>query len=200
MSLRWVSQCVHCCPTLALLDSPELPLGDSLHVRLRNALRAEFADGSPVAAVEAAASLLSLVQFGRFHGLERPEVRTRLGKPPTGLIQLRAYYSGDQVVIELADDGQGLDDEKIVHKALAQGLISSPEGLSESDIWQLIFAPGFSTADQVTDISGRGVGMDVVRKSIEGLHGCLEVRSRRGWGTVFVLSLPTARRTPVARR
>ena len=130
------------------------------------------------------------------HGLERPEVRERLGKPPTGIIQLRAYHSSGQVVIELEDDGQGLDDEKIVHKALAQGLISSPQGLSESDIWQLIFAPGFSTADQVTDISGRGVGLDVVRKSIEALHGRIDVRSRRGWGTIFVLSLPTPRRTP----
>jgi len=134
------------------------------------------------------------------HGLERPEVRERLGKPPTGLIQLRAYHSSGQVVIELEDDGQGLDDEKIIQKAVARGLISSTQGLSESDIWQLIFAPGFSTADQVTDISGRGVGLDVVRNSIEGLHGRIDVRSRRGWGTIFVLSLPTTRRTPVARR
>ena len=79
------------------------------------------------------------------------------------------------------------------------GLISSTQGLSESDIWQLIFTPGFSTADQVTDISGRGVGMDVVRNSIEALHGRIDIRLRRGCGTIFVLSLPTTRRTPVAR-
>jgi len=143
--------------------------------------------------------LVHMVRNAVDHGLERPEVRERLGKPPTGLIQLRAYHSSGQVVIELADDGQGLDDEKIVQKALARGLIRSTQGLSETDIWQLIFAPGFSTADQVTDISGRGVGLDVVRKSIEGLHGRIDVRSRRGWGTLFVLSLPTTRRTPVAR-
>ena len=143
-------------------------------------------------------SLVHMVRNAVDHGLERPEVRVRLGKPPTGIIQLRAYHSSGQMIIELEDDGQGLDDEKIVHKALAQGLISSAQGLAESDIWQLIFAPGFSTADQVTDISGRGVGLDVVRKSIEALHGCIDVRSRRGWGTMFVLSLPTTRRTPVA--
>jgi len=143
--------------------------------------------------------LVHMVRNAVDHGLERPEVRVRLGKPPTGLIQLRAYHSSGHVVIELEDDGQGLDGEKLVHKALAQGLISSTQSLSESDIWQLIFAPGLSTADQVTDISGRGVGLDVVRKSIEALHGRLDVRSRRGWGTIFVLSLPTTRRTPIAR-
>jgi two-component system, chemotaxis family, sensor kinase CheA len=143
--------------------------------------------------------LVHMVRNAVDHGLERPEVRQGLGKPPAGIIQLRAYHSSGHVVIELEDDGQGLDDEKIIHKALAKGLISSPQGLSESDIWQLIFAPGFSTADQVTDISGRGVGMDVVRKSIEAIHGRIGVRSRRGWGTTFVLSLPTTRRTPVAR-
>jgi len=144
--------------------------------------------------------LVHMVRNAVDHGLERPEVRARLGKPPTGLIQLRAYHSSGQVVIELEDDGQGLDEAKIVQKALAQGLISSAQSLSESDIWQLIFAPGFSTADQVTDISGRGVGLDVARKSIEGLHGLLDVRSRRGLGTIFVFSLPTTRRAPVARR
>jgi two-component system chemotaxis sensor kinase CheA len=143
--------------------------------------------------------LVHMVRNAVDHGLERPEVRARLGKPPTGLIQLRAYHSSGQVVIELEDDGQGLDAEKIVHKALARGLIRSTQGLSETDIWQLIFAPGFSTAEQVTDISGRGVGLDVVRKSIDGLHGRIDVRSRRGWGTLFVLALPTTRRTPVAR-
>ena len=139
--------------------------------------------------------LVHMVRNAVDHGVERPEVRERLGKPPTGLIQLRAYHSNGQVYVELADDGQGLDADKIVHKAVARGLISSPQGLSESDIWQLIFAPGFSTADQVTDISGRGVGLDVVKKSIEGLHGRIEVRSRRGWGTLFILSLPATRRS-----
>jgi len=143
--------------------------------------------------------LVHMVRNAVDHGLERPEVRARLGKPPTGLIQLRAYHHSGQVVIELEDDGQGLDDEKIVQKALARGLIRSTQCLSETDIRHLIFAPGFSTADQVTDISGRGVGLDVVRKRIEGLHGRIDVRSRRDWGTLFVLSLPTTRRTPVAR-
>jgi two-component system chemotaxis sensor kinase CheA len=143
--------------------------------------------------------LVHLVRNAVDHGLERPEIRERLGKSPTGLVQLRAYHSNGQVVIELEDDGQGLDNEKIIQKALARGLISSTQGLSETDIWQLIFAPGFSTADQVTDISGRGVGLDVVRKSIAGLHGRIEVRSSRGRGTLFVLFLPTPRRTPIVQ-
>jgi two-component system chemotaxis sensor kinase CheA len=146
-----------------------------------------------------AAPLVHLVRNAVDHGLERPEVRERLGKPPTGLIQLRAYHNNGQVVIELEDDGQGLDNEKIVQKALAQGLIRSTQGLSETDIWQLIFAPGFSTAAQVTDISGRGVGLDVVRQSIAALHGRIDVRSWRGRGTMFVLALPTTRRTPVVQ-
>jgi two-component system chemotaxis sensor kinase CheA len=144
--------------------------------------------------------LMHLVRNAVDHGLESPEVRERLGKPATGLIQLRAYHNNGQVVIELEDDGQGLDNEKIIQKALAREIISSAQGLSESDIWQLIFAPGFSTADQVTDISGRGVGLDVVKKSIEDLHARLDVRSWRGLGTMFVLSLPTTRRTPVVQR
>ena len=142
--------------------------------------------------------LVHMVRNAVDHGLERPEVRERLGKPPAGSIQLRAYYRSGQVVIELEDDGQGLDDEKIVHKALAQGLISSPQGLSESDIWRLIFAPGFSTADQVTDISGRGVGMDVVRK-VSKLYMAALMCVRGAAGGPFILSLPTPRRTPVAR-
>ena len=145
-------------------------------------------------------SLVHLVRNAVDHGLESPEVRESLGKPRTGVVQLRAYRSSGQVVIELADDGQGLDYDKIVQKAVARGLISSAQGLSESDIRQLIFAPGFSTADQVTDISGRGVGMDVVRKSIEVLHGRMNVISRRGSGTTFVISLPTTRCTPSAHR
>jgi two-component system chemotaxis sensor kinase CheA len=142
------------------------------------------------------APLVHIVRNAVDHGLERPEVRERLGKPCTGIIQLRAYHSGDRAIIELEDDGQGLDYEKIVHKAIARGLISSAQGLSESDIWHLIFAPGFSTAEQVTDISGRGVGMDVARKSIEVLHGYIHVHSRSGRGTTFVISLPTTRCTP----
>jgi two-component system, chemotaxis family, sensor kinase CheA len=136
--------------------------------------------------------LMHMVRNAVDHGLETPEVRERLGKPRIGIVQLRAYHTKGKVVIELQDDGRGLDCDKIVQKAVAQGLISSAQGLAEPDIFRLIFAPGFSTADRVTDISGRGVGLDVVRQSIEALHGHIAITSQVGQGTTCVLSLPLA--------
>jgi two-component system, chemotaxis family, sensor kinase CheA len=134
--------------------------------------------------------LMHMVRNAVDHGLETPAVRERLGKPRIGIVQLRAYYTKGTVVIELQDDGRGLDRDKIVQKAIAQGLISSAQSLTEHDIFGLIFAPGFSTADQVTDISGRGVGMDVVRQGIEALHGHIAITSQVGQGTTFAISLP----------
>jgi two-component system chemotaxis sensor kinase CheA len=103
---------------------------------------------------------------------------------------LRAQHRAGQVVIELADDGRGLDREKIVNKAIQRGLISSAEGLADTDIYNLIFEAGFSTAAQVTNVSGRGVGMDVVRRHIEKLRGRIEIRSTPGQGSAFLLKLP----------
>lgn len=124
------------------------------------------------------------------HGLEPPEDRERLGKNRTGTIALRAFYRGGNIVIEISDDGRGLDREKIIQKAKAKGLVSDETALSEAETYHLIFTAGFSTAAVVTDISGRGVGMDVVKRAIEKLRGRVEITSRPDQGTRFTISLP----------
>ncbi len=124
------------------------------------------------------------------HGLELPEERTANRKPPRGTIYLKAYHKGGDIVIEIADDGRGLNKEKIRQKAIANGLIQENENLSDEAIENLIFQPGFSTADRITDISGRGVGTDVVKSKIEKLRGRVEVKSTQGQGTRFFMRLP----------
>jgi two-component system, chemotaxis family, sensor kinase CheA len=134
--------------------------------------------------------LVHMVRNAVDHGIEQPDVRTKLGKSPMGVIRLAAYHSGGNVVIELQDDGKGLDREKIIKKAIASGLIESDKQISDSDLYNLIFAAGFSTANQVTDVSGRGVGMDVVRRNIEALRGRITINSVPGEGCTFFLHLP----------
>ncbi len=126
------------------------------------------------------------------HGIEPPEERTQQGKPPQGTIELRAQRKRDQVIIEVEDDGRGLDDEAIRETALEQGLRTPEEldHLSESELYDLVFHPGFSTADEVTDVSGRGVGMDVVHETITRLDGSINVESTPGGGTTVTLRLP----------
>lgn len=124
------------------------------------------------------------------HGIERPELRQAAGKDRCGLITLRAFHDAGSIVIQIEDDGAGLNRRKIVDKALAQGLISDPETLSDEEVYRLIFEAGFSTADVVTDLSGRGVGMDVVRRKIDALRGTLEIRNREGAGVTFTIRLP----------
>lgn len=124
------------------------------------------------------------------HGLETPEERRSGGKRDKGLVQLRAYHKGGNIVIEIEDDGKGLNKQRIIDKAISSGLIESEAGLSDSEIFDLIFQPGFSTAKEVTDVSGRGVGMDVVKKGIEKLRGRLDVQSTEGQGTTVIISLP----------
>ncbi|MBW2066958.1 MAG: chemotaxis protein CheA, partial [Deltaproteobacteria bacterium] len=125
------------------------------------------------------------------HGLEPPEERERAGKPRQGTISLKAYHKGGDIVIEIQDDGRGLDDEKILSKALNMGLIKEEDKLSEAEIHNLIFHPGFSTAERITDISGRGVGMDVVKaKIVERLRGRVDVHSVKGKGTTIFIRLP----------
>ncbi|WP_443112478.1 chemotaxis protein CheW [Dehalobacter sp. DCM] len=124
------------------------------------------------------------------HGIETPEERLAIGKPEAGTITLNAYHEGNHIAIIVSDDGGGLNLEKIYEKALAKGLISKKEELSEKDIANLVFLPGFSTADQVTDISGRGVGMDVVKKTITSLGGMIDIRTEKGQGTSMVIMLP----------
>jgi two-component system chemotaxis sensor kinase CheA len=134
--------------------------------------------------------LVHMVRNAVDHGIEPAEERVARGKPAIGKIQLRGYHAGGNVVIELADDGRGLAREKIIAKAKRQGLIAPDARLSEQEILNLIFAPGFSTSESVTDISGRGVGMDVVKRAIESLSGRIEITSRDGLGTTFAIHLP----------
>jgi two-component system, chemotaxis family, sensor kinase CheA len=124
------------------------------------------------------------------HGLETPEERLAAGKPEVGVVTLKAEQSGGSVVIEISDDGRGIHREKIAKKAIERGIIETDRGMSDNEIYDLLFAPGFSTAESVTDISGRGVGMDVVKRSVESLRGRIDVRSTIGEGSVFSIHLP----------
>ncbi len=134
--------------------------------------------------------LMHMVRNSLDHGIGTPEERVKAGKSPTGTLTLRGRHHAGQVVIEIADDGRGLNREKIVAKAIDSGLIASGDAMSDSDVFGLIFRPGFSTAAQVTNVSGRGVGMDVVRRHIEKLRGRIEVQSAAGRGSTFSLKLP----------
>jgi len=141
-------------------------------------------------AEELADPLMHMVRNSIDHGIEAPEVREAAGKAAQANVTLAAYHRAGQVVIEIADDGRGLDCSKILAKAREKGLAEDGAHLSEGDIFRLILEPGFSTANQVTDISGRGVGMDVVRRQVEKLRGRIEIRSQAGQGTTFLLKLP----------
>ncbi|MDM0021287.1 chemotaxis protein CheA [Variovorax saccharolyticus] len=133
--------------------------------------------------------LTHLVRNSLDHGIETPDIRLAKGKEATGQLLLSAQHHGGNIVIEVSDDGAGLNREKILAKALQQGLAVS-ETMPDEEVWQLIFAPGFSTADQVTDISGRGVGMDVVKRNIQEMGGHVEIHSRGGRGTTTRIVLP----------
>ena len=134
--------------------------------------------------------LVHLIRNSIDHGIEQPDKRVASGKPAQGVIKLSAQHSGAHVLISIADDGNGLDVDVIRAKAIEKGIISAETTLTEKEIHELIFAPGFSTAQNVTSVSGRGVGMDVVRSSIEGLSGTVEVHSSKGRGTTITLKLP----------
>jgi two-component system chemotaxis sensor kinase CheA len=136
--------------------------------------------------------LAHMVRNAADHGIESAADRTAAGKPARGKICLNAYHEGDQVVIEVSDDGRGLDRDKILRRALERKILSTEEAmrLNESETLQLIFAPGLSTADEVTEISGRGVGLDVVKSAIENLKGSVELDSEPGKGTTFRLLVP----------
>lgn len=134
--------------------------------------------------------LTHLVRNAIDHGIEDVQQRRAAGKPDQGHVWLNAYHESGSVVIEVADDGGGLDQQRILAKALQRGIISSDAMLSEQDIYRLIFAAGFSTAEHISNLSGRGVGLDVVQKNIEALRGTVEIDSESGLGTTFRLRLP----------
>lgn len=134
--------------------------------------------------------LVHMVRNALDHGLESTEGRRAAGKPVEGLVKLNAYHEAGSIAIEISDDGRGLDQSKIFAKAVEKGIIDSTANLSKEDMQKLIFAPGFSTATEVTDLSGRGVGMDVVRRNIEELRGVISIDSEKGKGTRFIIRLP----------
>jgi two-component system chemotaxis sensor kinase CheA len=134
--------------------------------------------------------LVHLVRNSVDHGIEMPEKRKAAGKSATGTVYLEAYHKGGSITVEVGDDGGGLNKERILQKARDRGLIGPNDTLSDSEINDLIFMAGFSTAETTTDISGRGVGMDVVRRNIKELGGTIEVRSELGKGSRFIITLP----------
>ncbi len=134
--------------------------------------------------------LVHMVRNAVDHGIEKPDQREASGKSRGGKIMLAAYHSGGEVVVELRDDGAGIDPEVIVAKAIQKGLIESDKGLSEDQVFNLILAPGFSTAETVTNVSGRGVGMDVVRRNIESMRGRISIVSEKTIGSTFTIRLP----------
>ena len=134
--------------------------------------------------------LMHMVRNSLDHGIETPDERLAKGKSREGNVILSASHEGGNIVIKISDDGRGLDPQKLYAKAVQKGILRGDERLSEQEVHELIFAPGFSTAEQVTDISGRGVGMDVVRTNIEGMRGRVRIQSELGSGSVFTIELP----------
>lgn len=136
--------------------------------------------------------LVHLLRNAIDHGIETPEERISASKPETGTIQLKAYHSGNHVFIEISDDGAGINHEKVLQKAIAKGVVKAEDApsMTENQIYNLIFESGFSTADKISDISGRGVGLDVVKSTILSLGGKISVDSREGSGSIFTIELP----------
>jgi len=134
--------------------------------------------------------LVHLVRNSVDHGIEMPQDRIAVGKPATGTVNLNAFHKGGNIVIEVKDDGKGLDPEKLFQKAVEKGIVLAEAQLSNEQIYNLIFEPGFSTAEQLSDVSGRGVGMDVVRRNINSLGGSIDISSERGVGSTMTVRLP----------
>jgi two-component system, chemotaxis family, sensor kinase CheA len=136
--------------------------------------------------------LIHMIRNSADHGIESPEIRERAGKPRCGIVTLDAVHRGNQIVIQVRDDGKGLDQGRIKARAIERGLISAgqAESLSSAETFGLIWEPGFSTAEKVTEISGRGMGMDIVKSKIEALNGTVELDSTAGQGTVITIKLP----------
>jgi two-component system chemotaxis sensor kinase CheA len=136
--------------------------------------------------------LAHLIRNAADHGIETTSERAAAGKTGTGTVRLDAYHEGDQVVIEVSDNGRGIDREKVIRRAIERGLMSATETsrMNEAEINHLIFTPGFSTAENVTEISGRGVGLDVVKSALDNLKGSIEIETEAGKGTTFRLIVP----------
>ncbi len=134
--------------------------------------------------------LIHMVRNSLDHGIEPRDDRVKAGKNATGHVELRAFHQAGNIVIEIEDDGKGLDKDRILNKAIDNGVVEPGQELSDDEIFKLIFHPGLSTAEKITSVSGRGVGMDVVKKNIEALRGKIDIASTRGQGTIFTIRLP----------
>ena len=136
--------------------------------------------------------LVHLIRNSLDHGIESPEIRLANGKPEEGTVVLRSYHSGNHVFIEIEDDGAGINREKVLKKAISKGIVSNEvaQTLSDKQVAELILSSGFSTADVISDVSGRGVGLDVVKTTIESLGGTIEISSTEGKGSLFSIQLP----------
>ena len=134
--------------------------------------------------------LVHLIRNAIDHGIETPDERSRIGKSESASIYLTASHAEGSIMLTVWDDGQGLNRQKIVDKAIARGLIDSAERMTDQEVWQMIFQPGFSTAEKVTEVSGRGVGLDVVCQTVEALRGRIEIQSSEGQGCAFILRMP----------
>jgi two-component system chemotaxis sensor kinase CheA len=136
--------------------------------------------------------LIHLIRNSADHGIESPEERIAAGKNPQGTITLNAFHRGNRIVIQITDDGKGLDADRILAKAISKGIVkeSDAERMTPQQIYQLIWQPGFSTAEKVTEVSGRGMGMDIVQSKVEQINGAIELRSEPGHGTTFEIKLP----------
>lgn len=153
-------------------------------------LQGESTELDKTIAEELSDPLLHMIRNAIDHGIETPEERTASGKSDVATLRIAAEHEAGQIVVTISDDGRGLNAEKIRAKAIERGLVDENQNLSEQEIFHLIFAPGFSTAEKLTDISGRGVGMDVVRQHVEHLRGRIEIESELGKGTSFYIHLP----------
>jgi len=161
-------------------------LGKSVHIEMTG----EDTELDKQVIEEIGDPLTHLVRNAVDHGLESPADRIAAGKPGEGRIDLRAFHEGGNVIVEIADDGKGIDAARVRQKALSLGLISADEALTDEQAFQLIMKPGFSTAEKITDVSGRGVGMDVVKRNVEALNGNVSISSVRGKGSCFRIKLP----------
>jgi two-component system chemotaxis sensor kinase CheA len=158
--------------------------------RIRLVLEGEETELDRTVVEEIGDPLVHMIRNAIDHGIEGPDGRLAAGKEPEGTVTLRAYHRGGHVVIEIADDGRGLDPARIRARAVQRGLVAPDAVLDDRAVFDLIFAPGFSTAETVTDLSGRGVGMDVARRNIERIRGTIRIESELGRGTTFTVAIP----------
>jgi two-component system chemotaxis sensor kinase CheA len=165
-------------------------LGASLGKRVELRISGESTEVDKTVIEKIGDPLVHLVRNSLDHGIESPAERLAAGKPEVGVIELKAAHRAGNVVIEIRDDGRGLDRDRILRKAVERGQVPPGAALGDAQVWELIFLPGFSTAELVSDVSGRGVGMDVVRRNINELGGCVEIESTRGRGSAITIRLP----------